>query len=111
KRTFIYVTHDQAEALKMSDRIAVVHDGRLQQFGPPEDIYNPPRNPFVAGFMGAPPRNLLPGAIAVDDAATRFTAPGFDYVLPARLAAAAQRAAGRAAVLGVRPGWIVVAPP
>jgi len=108
KRTFIYVTHDQAEALTMSDRIAVMHDGRLQQFGPPEEIYNRPRNTFVAGFMGSPPMNLLAGAIAVDESVTRFTAPGFDYVLPDRLAAAAHRAEGRAAVLGVRPESIVV---
>jgi len=50
--TFVYVTHDQGEALTMSDRIGVMDEGRLAQFGPPEDIYESPQNLFVAGFVG-----------------------------------------------------------
>ncbi|HEY3058920.1 MAG TPA: ABC transporter ATP-binding protein [Chloroflexota bacterium] len=107
-RTFIYVTHDQAEALTMSDRIAVMHDGRLQQYGVPDDIYNRPRNVFVAGFMGSPPMNLLHGSISVNGSGTRFVAPGFDHVLPPRLAAAAQRAPTPGVLLGVRPEAITV---
>ncbi len=107
-RTFIYVTHDQAEALTMSDRIAVMHDGRLQQYGIPDDIYNRPRNVFVAGFMGSPPMNLLPGEISVNGSMARFTAPGFDHVLPPRLVAAAQRAQTPGTLLGVRPEAIAV---
>src|SRR5712691_9043402 len=86
KRTFIYVTHDQAEALTMSDRIAVINAGRLQQYGPPDEIYNRPRNVFVAGFMGSPTMNLVPGEVAGSDGALRFTAPGLDQPLPIRLA-------------------------
>src|SRR5499427_9499388 len=71
RRTFIYVTHDQAEALTMSDRIAVMQDGRLQQYGAPSDIYNRPRNVFVAGFMGSPPMNILPGTLAIEDSLVR----------------------------------------
>jgi multiple sugar transport system ATP-binding protein len=108
KRTFIYVTHDQAEALTMSDRIAVMHDGRLQQYGAPDEVYNRPRNVFVAGFMGSPPMNLLPGAVAVSDSVARFIAPGLDYVLPPRLAAVAQRARQPSTLLGVRPESIAV---
>jgi multiple sugar transport system ATP-binding protein len=108
KRTFIYVTHDQAEALTMSDRIAVIHDGRLQQYGSPDEIYTRPRNVFVAGFMGSPTMNLIRGEIAPGDGALRFSAPGFDQPLPARLAAGAQRAQGRGAFLGIRPESIVV---
>ncbi len=108
KRTFIYVTHDQAEALTMSDRIAVMQDGRLQQYGAPGDIYNRPRNVFVAGFMGSPPMNILPGRLAVEDSLVRFVAPGFVHVLPARLAAAARQAANPSVMLGIRPESIAV---
>jgi spermidine/putrescine transport system ATP-binding protein len=59
--TFIYVTHDQEEALTMSDRIAVMNDGVLQQCGTPEEIYEQPSNAFVAGFIGI--SNLLPGVV------------------------------------------------
>jgi multiple sugar transport system ATP-binding protein len=108
KRTFIYVTHDQAEALTMSDRIAVIHDGRLQQYGPPDEVYNRPRNVFVAGFMGSPPMNLLLGEVAIMDSQAHFIAPEFDHTLPQRLAVAGQRAQGRATTLGVRPESVVV---
>ncbi len=57
--TFLYVTHDQEEALAMSDRIAVMEGGLIQQCGSPEDIYEHPTGPFVAGFIGV--SNLLPG--------------------------------------------------
>ena len=59
--TFIYVTHDQEEALAMSDRIAVMHDGVIEQFGAPEEIYEHPLKPFVAGFIGI--SNLLPAKV------------------------------------------------
>ena len=60
-RTFVYVTHDQLEAMTMSQRIAVLRDGRLQQFAPPKDIYARPVNEFVAGFIGTPSMNFLEG--------------------------------------------------
>jgi iron(III) transport system ATP-binding protein len=59
--TFIYVTHDQAEALALSDQIAVIHDGKLQQFGTPQEVYAQPANRLVADFMGNV--NLLPATI------------------------------------------------
>jgi ABC-type sugar transport system ATPase subunit len=61
RRTFVYVTHDQLEAMTMSDRIAVMHEGVLQQVGTPGEVYNAPANLFVAGFIGAPSMNLLRG--------------------------------------------------
>jgi len=57
--TTIYVTHDQVEAMTLGDRIGVMSDGKLQQLGPPQDIYRHPVNVFVAGFIGSPPMNLL----------------------------------------------------
>jgi multiple sugar transport system ATP-binding protein len=64
--TFVYVTHDQAEAMTMADRVAVLDDGRLQQVGRPQDVYDRPANLFVARFLGSPPMNVLPGMIDGD---------------------------------------------
>jgi iron(III) transport system ATP-binding protein len=62
--TFVYVTHDQSEALALSDHIAVIHGGRLQQYGTPHDVYCRPANKIVADFMGLV--NVLPGTVADD---------------------------------------------
>ncbi len=61
--TFIYVTHDQVEAMTMASRIAVIADGRLQQVGPPQAVYDRPANLFVAGFIGSPPMNMIAGEV------------------------------------------------
>ncbi len=61
--TMIYVTHDQVEAMTMADKIAVLNDGRLEQFGRPLDIYNNPVNHFVAGFIGSPRMNFVEGTV------------------------------------------------
>ncbi len=59
--TMIYVTHDQAEAMTLGDRICVIHEGRIQQVGRPMDVYEKPANAFVGSFLGNPPMNLLKG--------------------------------------------------
>jgi len=64
--TAIYVTHDQIEAMTMADRIIVLNEGRIEQIGTPDEIYNNPASTFVAGFMGAPPMNLLNGKVNGD---------------------------------------------
>jgi multiple sugar transport system ATP-binding protein len=61
--TTIYVTHDQVEAMTMSDRVAVMRDGKLQQFAPPQEIYARPANAFVGGFIGSPAMNFLQGTL------------------------------------------------
>jgi ABC-type sugar transport system ATPase subunit len=61
--TIVYVTHDQVEAMTMADRIAVISDGRLQQVGPPQAVYERPENLFVASFIGSPPMNMIPGRV------------------------------------------------
>ncbi|ONI74662.1 hypothetical protein ALI144C_38175 [Actinosynnema sp. ALI-1.44] len=102
-RTFIYVTHDQVEAMTMSDRIAVLSDGRLQQCGTPEEIYERPSNRFVASFMGSPPMNFLTGSIVDEDGVRRFRTRGIAVDLPA--------AGGESEVeLGVRPEHVLVSP-
>ena len=62
----MYVTHDQVEAMTMGHRIAVMSDGVLQQIGTPQDVYRRPANVFVATFLGAPPMNLIDGALESD---------------------------------------------
>jgi multiple sugar transport system ATP-binding protein len=108
KRTFIYVTHDQAEALTMSDRIAVISLGRLQQYGPPDEVYNRPRNIFVAGFMGSPTMNLIPGEIVNADGLWQFTSPTFVQPLPSRFSDGVAHATSRSVLLGIRPESITV---
>ena len=62
-KTICYVTHDQIEAMTLGDRIAVMKDGVIQQFGPPQAIYDSPANMYVAGFIGAPPMNFISGEL------------------------------------------------
>ena len=61
--TTIYVTHDQVEAMTMSDRVAVMRNGKLQQFAPPQEVYARPANAFVGGFIGSPAMNFLEGTL------------------------------------------------
>ena len=61
KTTMIYVTHDQAEAMTLADRIVVLRDGVVEQAGSPNELYNYPGNHFVAGFIGSPAMNFLHG--------------------------------------------------
>ena len=68
--TFIFVTHDQEEALTMSDKIVVMKNGEIQQVGTPQDIYNEPANRFVANFIGE--SNIIPGVMLTDYKEVRF---------------------------------------
>jgi multiple sugar transport system ATP-binding protein len=100
--TTLYVTHDQVEAMTMGDRIAVMSHGVLQQVAAPEDLYAQPANTFVAGFLGSPGMNLLPGKVAhgpEGDVAVEVS--GGSVPLPPALRAAAAGAAE--VVLGLRP--------
>ena len=73
----MYVTHDQVEAMTMGHRIAVMSEGVLQQIGTPQDVYSRPSNVFVATFLGAPPMNLIDGALdSVDGGGWRFRGAG-----------------------------------
>lgn len=70
--TTIYVTHDQAEAMTLGDRVAVLDQGRLQQIAPPQELYERPANAFVAGFIGNPPMNLFPAQVIMADDGRRL---------------------------------------
>jgi multiple sugar transport system ATP-binding protein len=108
-RTFIYVTHDQVEAMTMSDRIAVMSDGVLQQCASPMEIYERPANLFVAGFMGSPPMNFLHGELSREDGTLTFVADGVSQPIPAPLAKALDGAGEEKVVLGVRPEDVRIA--
>ena len=76
--TIIYVTHDQAQAMTMSDRIAVINDGVLQQVAPPLECYNEPTNRFVASFIGSPAMNFLEGEVSDDGFESQYANIDFD---------------------------------
>ncbi|HET7790607.1 MAG TPA: sn-glycerol-3-phosphate ABC transporter ATP-binding protein UgpC [Gemmatimonadales bacterium] len=102
--TMIYVTHDQAEAMTLGNRIVVMDAGRIQQVDAPLAVYDAPRNTFVAGFIGSPPMNLIEGEIARDGGLV-FRARGgaFSVPLDARWTRALEGRAGGPVILGVRP--------
>ncbi len=100
--TFIYVTHDQVEALTMADRIAVLDGGKLRQFGTPEEVYRRPANISVARFIGSPRMNLMTGRLV--ESAGKFAFQGLHITIPIDDAmAAAARARHGELTLGVRP--------
>src|ERR671921_2504826 len=98
--TMVYVTHDQTEAMTLGDRVAVMRAGIIQQVGTPEELYQRPRNLFVAGFIGSPAMNFVPGTLEDGRLRTAFG----DVTLPAGVAAKVGRAgAGRDLIVGIRP--------
>jgi multiple sugar transport system ATP-binding protein len=100
--TFVYVTHDQAEALTLADRIVVMKEGVVQQIGSADEIYEQPRNMFVAAFLGNPPINFLEGAVAGSPGGPVFACGELRLALPPALAAGARGREGSRAVLGLR---------
>lgn len=100
--TFVYVTHDQAEALTLADRIVVMRLGVVQQIGTPDAIYERPDNMFVASFLGNPAINFLEGALAAEGGQLMFKRGALTLSLPPVLAQRLAGQAGRAVVLGLR---------
>lgn len=103
RKTTVYVTHDQVEAMTMATKIAVMRDGIVQQFGTPAEIYQSPRNTFVATFMGSPSMNLIPCMVK---AGGMLQLKGTERTLriPARCGKASDRV-GSEVLLGLRPEW------
>jgi ABC-type sugar transport system ATPase subunit len=104
KRTFIYVTHDQEEAMTLADRIVVMRSGEIVQVGSPMEIYSNPVNYFVADFFGSPSMNLVAGNVVQDGTATRFRSTLFELALPESFKAAKP---GKA-TLGIRPEHVEI---
>ncbi len=106
KVTTIYVTHDQAEAMTMGDRVAVISRGRLQQMGTPDQIYSRPRNSFVASFVGSPPMNLIEGELQLNGHEMSFASNDLTLQLPEKVGSALRGGGGATpskVSLGIRP--------
>src|SRR5262249_34618199 len=101
--TFVYVTHDQAEALTLADRIVVIKDGVIQQIGTPDEVYERPRNMFVAAFLGNPAINFLEGTIESWPGMAMFRRGALAIALPPNLAARLSTGHTSDVVLGLRP--------
>jgi multiple sugar transport system ATP-binding protein len=102
--TTIYVTHDQSEAMAMSDKIAVMSKGKLLQYEPPVSVYNKPATTFVAGFIGSPPMNLIPMTITEMGDRVALDEGDFKYDLPSELTPAVRGKTQSSEVfLGIRP--------
>ena len=95
--TTVYVTHDQTEAMTLGDRVAVMRSGVLQQVGSPTELYEQPANLFVAGFIGSPAMNFMPGKIE----GTKIKLPFGDVSVPATLRAGTKEAGD--VIVGIRP--------
>ncbi len=101
--TIVYVTHDQVEAMTMADRIVIMRNGEIEQVGRPLDVYDQPANSFVAGFIGSPSMNFIPGRIDNDGA---FVSDEFTL----ELGASRSNLAGSDVDLGIRPEHFELVP-
>ena len=111
--TFVYVTHDQTEAMTLGDRIVIMKDGFIQQIGTPQEVFNHPYNLFVAGFIGAPQMNFFDAKLLKKDG--KYAVSMHDYVVELSAEKQAKLAANKVEeqeiVLGVRPEHISIADP
>ncbi|MCK4741684.1 MAG: ABC transporter ATP-binding protein, partial [Anaerolineales bacterium] len=104
--TSIYVTHDQVEAMTMANRIAVMKEGELQAYDPPDVLYDQPRTLFVAGFVGNPPMNFLKVEVSRKNGDYHARRGKFDVIVPTDRG---EKAAGKGKViLGIRPEDITI---
>jgi multiple sugar transport system ATP-binding protein len=101
KTTSIYVTHDQIEAMTMADKIVVMNAGKMEQVGSPLELYDNPANLFVAGFIGSPAMNFIPGKVNGGSVAI---AAGIELPLPAKV----NLESNREVIVGVRPEHLAV---
>jgi multiple sugar transport system ATP-binding protein len=98
--TTVYVTHDQTEAMTLGDRVAVMRNGKIQQVGAPQELYGHPENLFVAGFIGSPAMNFMPGKLEDGKLRTRLGDVPLDDEIRRMLEG---RDTGRDVILGIRP--------
>jgi multiple sugar transport system ATP-binding protein len=105
--TFVYVTHDQIEAMTMGTRIAVMNEGRLQQVGTPQELYDRPINRFVAGFIGSPAMNFATVEVTGSSGKLELVGPNIRVPMPPQFRESIT-AAGRQLIVGFRPEHLVV---
>ena len=101
--TFIYVTHDQVEAMTMASRIAVMKDGVLQQVDSPQNLYDHPANIFVAGFIGSPSMNFFDATLVESDGKMEVNAGGFRLDVPEEKVVEWREHLGKEVIFGIRP--------
>ena len=101
--TFIYVTHDQVEAMTMATRIAVINNGILLQVDTPQNLYDSPNNLFVAGFIGSPAMNFFPAKLRKDNGKLMVDAGAFVVSIPPENAKPYQAHEGKNVIFGIRP--------
>ena len=101
--TFIYVTHDQVEAMTMASRIAVINKGVLQQIDTPQKLYDAPSNVFVAGFMGSPAMNFFPGKLRKENGKLLVDAGDFILTIPSSHAKVYDELTNKNIIFGIRP--------
>jgi multiple sugar transport system ATP-binding protein len=106
--TSIYVTHDQAEAMTLADRVAIMNRGVLQQVGPPKEVYRNPANMFVAGFLGSPPMNFFELSMRQENGEAVLTGPTTRYRIPASWLPELRARQDARVVLGVRPEHVTI---
>ena len=106
--TFIYVTHDQVEAMTLGDRIVIMRDGYIQQIGTPQEVFNHPANLFVAGFIGTPQMNFMDGKLEEENGKLYFIYEGNKLLVPEEKATneALKEYIGKEVVAGLRPECI-----
>ncbi|GAB4455885.1 MAG: ABC transporter ATP-binding protein [Anaerolineales bacterium] len=101
--TFIYVTHDQTEAMTMATRIAVINKGILQQLDTPQNLYDKPNNLFVAGFIGSPAMNFFPGKLRKQDGKLLVDTGDFAVAIPPSRSQPYEAHVGKDIIFGIRP--------
>jgi multiple sugar transport system ATP-binding protein len=106
----VYVTHDQIEAMTLGDKVAVMKDGLIQQFGTPQQIYNDPANLFVASFIGSPPMNFIPLRLQRQDGRLHALLDSGQARCELPLGVSDAGLEGREVILGIRPEQISLAP-
>lgn len=111
KTTTVYVTHDQAEAMAMADKIAVMNKGKVQQYDDPSTIYSRPANVFVATFIGNPPMNMIKASIRQENRTVILDTGSFNYTLsPEYSEVVLNNAKSSEVFIGVRPEDILISP-
>jgi len=102
--TTIYVTHDQVEAMTLGQRVAIINNGKLEQFDTPENVYMYPKTKFVAGFIGTPPMNFIPAEVFQEDGKIQLKLLNTKIEIPSELKAKMKRIPiNRKVILGIRP--------